>query len=412
LFPYFYPATTLFFQKSLINFIGWISRKKQQMKVLTSFFICSVAIILLEGCSASKPVALPDAPMAERPKNIILLIGDGMGLSQITAALYSNNNHLNLETMPFIGFHKTYSSDDLVTDSAAGATAFASGIKTYNNAIGLNKDSLPVKTILEEAKEFGLAAGLIATSTIVHATPAAFAAHAKSREYYEEIASDMAESNVDLLIGGGKKYFDRREYDNRDITKELTQKGYRISDYSQEDIITAKFDPAKPLIFFTADKQPLTVTAGRDYLPLATRKALNFLEKRSDKGFFLMVEGSQIDWACHANDAKLSIRETLDFDKAVGEALAFARSHGNTLVIVTADHETGGLSVIEVSKMNRLECAFTTINHTATMVPVFAFGPMAQQFAGIFENTAIYKKMRAAFGFPEVQTSATSSYQK
>jgi alkaline phosphatase len=382
------------------------------MRFLRSFFILAIAITLLEACSSSKAIAVPDAPLAEKPKNIILLIGDGMGLAQITAALYSNNNRLNITEMPFVGFHKTYSTDDLVTDSAAGATAFASGIKTYNNAIGLNKDSLPVKTILEEAKELGLATGLIATSTIVHATPAAFAAHAKSREFYEEIASDMAESNVDLLVGGGKKYFDRREYDNRDITTELIKKGYRVSDYSQEDIGTAKWDPAKPFVFFTADKQPLTVAAGRDYLSYTTRKALTYLEKRSDKGFFLMVEGSQIDWACHANDAKLSIKETLDFDKAVGEALAFARSHGNTLVIVTADHETGGLSINEGSKMNRLECSFTTINHTATMVPVFAFGPMAQKFAGIFENTMIYKKMCAALGFPEPQNPAASSYQK
>lgn len=348
--------------------------------------------------------------MPERPKNIILMIGDGMGLSQISAAMFSNNAKLNLEQMPVLGFHKSYSYDDLVTDSAAGATAFACGIKTFNGAIGVDKDTLGVKTILEEAEENGLATGLIATSTIVHATPAAFIAHVVSREQYEEIAVDMLKTEVDLLVGGGKKYFDRREMDNRNLYEEFAQKGYKVTDYSQEEMHEMRWDHTQNLMYLTADKHPLNVGAGRDYLPFATRRGLEFLEKRSKgKGFFIMIEGSQIDWACHANDGKLAVKEALDFDKAIGEALNFARSHGNTLVIVTADHECGGMALNPGSKMNKIEAAFTTINHTASMIPVFAYGPMSKQFAGIFENTTINDKMRKAFGFPAKEQTYSGS---
>jgi alkaline phosphatase len=316
--------------------------------------------------------------------------------------MFSNNAKLNLEQMPVLGFHKSYSYDDLVTDSAAGATAFACGIKTFNGAIGVDKDTLGVKTILEEAEENGMATGLIATSTIVHATPAAFIAHVVSREQYEEIAVDMLKTQVDLLIGGGKKYFDRRDMDNRNLYEELAQKGYKVTDYSLEDMHEMRWDASENLVYLTADKHPLNVGAGRDYLPFATRRGLEFLEKRGkDKGFFIMIEGSQIDWACHANDGKLAIKEALDFDRAVGEALNFARTRGNTLVIVTADHECGGMALNPGSKMNKVETAFTTINHTASMIPVFAYGPMSKQFAGIFENTSIHQKMRKALGFAE-----------
>lgn len=357
--------------------------------------------IILSACGSPTPLTtVVETPQSEKPKNIVLIIGDGMGLSQISTALYSNNGHLNLEQFPITGLHKSYSFDDLVTDSAAGATAFACGCKTFNGAIGLTKDSIPCKTILEEAEERGLATGLIATSTIVHATPAAFISHVVSREQYEEIALDMAKTEVDLLIGGGKKYFDRRDMDERNLYKEFEKKGYYVSDYSYEEIGSLRFDPNKNLLYLTADKHPLNVEAGRDYLSYATRRSLEYLEKKSgDKGFFLMIEGSQIDWACHANDYRLAIKETLDLDRAIGEALAFAKNRGNTLVIVTADHECGGLALNPGSKMNRVEGAFTTINHTASLIPVFAFGPQAKKFAGIYENTAIHEKMRRALSF-------------
>lgn len=371
---------------------------KRLLKQISIKILLLSSVSLFGACGGTQ-VVLDTTP--NRPLNVILMIGDGMGLSQISAAMYSNGAKLNLEQMPVLGFHKSYSYDDLVTDSAAGATAFACGIKTFNGAIGVDKDTLGVKTILEEAEERGLATGLIATSTIVHATPAAFIAHVVSREQYEEIAADVMKTEVDLLIGGGKKYFDRREIDTRNLYEELAQKGYKVSDYSQEDLHDMRWDPSQNLVYLTADKHPLNVAAGRDYLPFATRRGLEFLEKRSKgKGFFMMIEGSQIDWACHANDGKLAIKEALDFDKAIGEALNFARTRGNTLVIVTADHECGGMALNPGSRMNKIETAFTTINHTASMIPVFAYGPMSKQFAGIFENNSINDKMRKALGFP------------
>ncbi|MCA9561761.1 MAG: alkaline phosphatase [Myxococcales bacterium] len=370
--------------------------------LLGALFIAS----LFQACKAPESgVALPGE--APRPaKNIILLIGDGMALPQISAALYSNNNKLNLEQFSIIGFHKPYSANDLITDSAAGATAFACGVKTYNGSIGMNYDTLPCVTILEELDSQGYATGLVATSTIVHATPAAFISHQPIRVFYEAIAADFLKVDIDLAIGGGKRYFDRREDDDRDLVKELRQKGYFVSDYFKEDLKQVTPTSNRPFIYFTADKHPLTHAAGRDYLPDATNLAISFLRRRSDKGFFLMVEGSQIDWGGHSNDGGLLVDETLDFDRAVGEALRFARRDGETLVLVTGDHESGGLAIDPGSEMNKLKLDFTTNGHTAAMVPVFAYGPSAELFSGIYENTEIYHKMKQALGKTDEATSS------
>ncbi len=339
------------------------------------------------------------------------MIGDGMGLTQISAALYSNGNKLHLEQFPVAGLHKSYSSDDLITDSAAGATAFSAGVKTYNGAIGVNQDGMPVKTILEEAEERGLATGLVATSSITHATPASFIAHVKSRADMQDIAEDFLRTEIDLFIGGGKKYFDRREKDNRNLYQELQTKGYRITDYSKEELQKVTLDFDRNFAYFTADAEPLPFAQGRDYLLPASRLAPIFLDKRSNKGFFLMIEGSQIDWGGHANDSDYIISETIDFDNAIGAVLEFAKEDGETLVIITADHETGGYAINTGSQMGKIVGAFTTDKHTASLIPVFAYGPGAELFAGIYENTAIYDKMRYALGFkgqPKMETAASS----
>lgn len=339
--------------------------------------------------------------MIKHPKNIILMIGDGMGLTQITAGLYSNNNQLNLERFPVVGLHKSYCSNRLVTDSAAGATAFSTGHKTYYTAVGVGPDTIPLPTILEEAEEHQLATGLVTTSTIVHATPAAFIAHVAYRGEYERIAASFLETEIDLFIGGGKKYFDRRE-DDRDLLKELTAKDYQISSYFDEELDEMSIDINKNMGYFTSDSDPLTVEQGRSYLPPASALACNFLEQHSkNQGFFLMIEGAQIDWGGHGNNSDYIINEVIDFDKAIGEVLDFAIKDGNTLVIITADHETGGYAINPGSKMDSIVPAFTTDQHTAALIPVFAFGPSAELFAGIYENTAIYTKMRQAFGFGE-----------
>lgn len=355
------------------------------------------------------PTVAYTAPLQSKPKNVILMIGDGMGLGQISAGLYSNDNRLNLESFPVVGFHKSHSASDLITDSAAGATAFACGVKTYNNAIGLTADTLPCYSILEEAEDRGLATGMVVTSQITNATPAAFVAHQPLRVMNENIAADILNTDIDLIIGGGLSYFIDRAFDNRNLRKELEAKNFLVYDYNQGNIQRVKIDPEKKFAFFTAENLPAGINIGRNYLPYASQIAAQFLAQKSEEGFFLMIEGSQIDWAAHANDAQWLIKEMLDFDRTIGLILEFAKKRGDTLVIVTADHETGGVAISDKSKMNRLKLDFTTNHHTAALIPVFAYGPGAKSFSGIFDNTQIYHKMRAALQWENLPDGMTES---
>jgi alkaline phosphatase len=308
---------------------------------------------------------------------------------------------LALAKFPVIGFHKSHAANELITDSAAGGTAIACGIKTNNGNIGTDENGLPTLSILEELDSINYSTGMIVTSSIVHATPAAFAAHRARREMYEEIALDYLDANVDLLIGGGRQYFQNREMDDRDLVNEFENKGYVVMDQLYTTMNKIKWPLDKNLLYFTADKQPLTVSGGRNYLSFAVRQGVQYLEQKSNKGFFLLVEGSQIDWMNHANDGRGVVMETLDFDRAIWEAIQYANKKGNTLVLVTADHESGGMSIEADSRMNKLKFGFTTNGHTAAMIPVFAYGPGANLFRGIYENTTIYHKMRAALGLKE-----------
>ncbi|WP_238751223.1 alkaline phosphatase [Neolewinella maritima] len=345
--------------------------------------------------------AVPAMTRADRgPKNIILMIGDGMGISQISAGLYSNNNRLNLERFPVIGLHKSYSGDNLITDSAAGATAFSSGVKTYNGAIGVDMDTLPVTTILEMAEAAGMPTGLVATSSIVHATPASFYAHARYRKNYEEIAADLLHTDIDLFIGGGSKFFERREMDTLNLSDALRQGGSTVASFVDTDLKDLNVENARRVAYYSADSEPLPYSQGRDYLVDASKLAVEFLHVKdsSDLGFFLMIEGSQIDWGGHSNDSDYIISEMLEFDRAIGEVLNFAQRNGETLVIVTADHETGGYAIQNGSEMGRIDGAFTSDYHTADLIPVFAYGPGAERFAGIYENTAVFDKMKLLYG--------------
>jgi alkaline phosphatase len=363
--------------------------------------LTTALVLLFSSCTKQLSTDLTKTPPNGYPKNIILMVGDGMGLTQVTAGMYMNGNKLNLEQFQYIGLHKSYPKDkDLITDSAAGATAFASGVKTYNAAIGLDADTLPRKTILETAEAHGLATGLVATCAITHATPAAFIAHQKHRDMYEAIASDFLKTEFDLLIGGGEKHFTQRK-DNRNLVKELEGKGYTVIDSAKTPNIDnlSLLDYTQNVAYFTAGVHPKKASEGRTYLPIASKKAVNFLSKKSTKGFFMMIEGSQIDWGGHANQSDYIINEMLDFDKAIGEVLEFAKRDGNTLVIVTADHETGGYSINKGSVFGKLETKFTSDYHTGTLIPVYAYGPGAAQFAGIYENTAIFDKMMRLFGW-------------
>lgn len=375
------------------------------MYILLKISFAFTFLLLLVGCKSNTSISYDldekGKEFQDYPTNIILLIGDGMGLTQISAAMYSNNNRLALAKFPVIGFHKSHAANELITDSAAGGTAIACGIKTNNGNIGTDENGLPTLSILEELDSMKFSTGMIVTSTIVHATPAAFAAHRARREMYEEIALDYLDANVDLLIGGGRQYFQNREMDDRDLVNEFENKGYVVMDQLYTTMNKIKWPLDKNLLYFTADKQPLTVSGGRNYLSFAVRQGVQYLEQKSNKGFFLLVEGSQIDWMNHANDGRGVVMETLDFDRAIWEAIQYANRNGNTLVLVTADHESGGMSIEADSKMNKLKYGFTTNGHTAAMIPVFAYGPGSNLFRGIYENTSIYHKMRTALGLKE-----------
>lgn len=332
---------------------------------------------------------------AEKPKNIVLLIGDGMGITQVTAAMYHHPQPLHMERFPVIGLMKTHSASSRVTDSAAAGTALASGIKTYNGGLGVNTDTLPVQSILEKLNLKGYTTGLVATCYITHATPAAFFAHQKSRNMYEEIATDLLKTDIDLFIAGGRDHFDKRKNDERNLVKELEEKGYHISDIADTSLDKLDVTKINKLGYFTAGEHPEKKMEGRDWLPDATSFSLDFLKAKSDKGFFVMIESSQIDWAGHDQDITYNLTETLDFDEAIGRALNFAQRDKETLIIVLADHETGGLGLNQVNLETReIDGGWTTGGHTATMVAVMAYGPGAHLFSGIYDNTDVYKKIK------------------
>lgn len=382
------------------------------MKQTKSIFLLFSIIVSVISCTpqynAQQTFLQNPHVDAKKPKNIILMIGDGMGLSQITAGYYMNNGKLNLEQFPYVGLHINYPAEDstIITDSAAGATAFSIGEKTYNGAIGVAKDSTYRETIMETAKKKGMATGLVATCNIQHATPASFVAHVKSRADYEPISNDIVNADVDFIVGGGKRYFDNRKMDTLNLLTRMAKKGYQIVDWTHSDIDSIKINKNK-FFYLTANDQPLTAEQGRDYLPKASKIACDFLNNKTKKGFFMMIEGSQIDWGGHAARTSYIVTEMLDFDKAIGEVLEFAKKDGNTLVIVTADHETGGFALIKGSKMNAIKGGFGdnkpdksgSIYHTCAFIPVFAFGPGAEKFTGTYQNTEIYHKMKALLGF-------------
>ena len=328
-------------------------------------------------------------------KNIIFLIGDGMGTSQVYAGLVANKGELYLKTMPVSGYSKTNSSDNLITDSAAGATAFSIGEKTYNGAIGVDKNEVPKKTILEMASEKGFSTGLVATCAITHATPASFIAHQKNRGMQEEIAADFLKTDIDLIIGGGRKYFDQRK-DGRNLLTEFQDKGYDVI----PSMDSLKYTKSKRVVALIAEDHQQPVALGRgDMSVQASQYAINKLSENK-KGFFLMIEGSQIDWGGHDNNTSYIVTEMLDFDKTIGEVLKFAADDGETLVVVTADHETGGFSINGGNLSDGVvEGKFTTGGHTGVMVPVFAYGPKAELFSGIIENTDIYFKFKEVLGW-------------
>ncbi len=325
----------------------------------------------------------------EKPPNIILMIGDGMGLSHISAGMYANGNRTVLEEFEYVGLSKTHSLNYLITDSAASATAMASGVKTLNKVVGMDGDNNKQKTILEICKEKDYNVGLVVTSEIVHATPACFYANNQSRYDYEDIALQLSKHSVDLFVGGGEDFFNKRK-DKRNLLEEMSTYTF-VSDLAEFNNSSSK-----KIGFFTYPGEPPSKNQGREpSLDSLTEISLKKISK--DKSFFIMIEGSQIDWGAHDNSLNYILSEYKEFDLAISKALDFAKADGNTLVIVTADHETGGLSLSGGNvNRSRVRADFTSGGHTGSMVPVFSFGPYSELFRGIYENTAIFDKMLSA----------------
>lgn len=352
-------------------------------------------LLLLSACN---PEGRRLSKKQTEARNVILLIGDGMGLTQVSTAYHFSEDPSNFSRFPVIGLHNPQPTSHKITDSAAGATAFSTGYKSFNSAIGVDADSTARETVLEIAARRGKRTGVIATSTITHATPASFYAHVENRNYHEEIARQFAAAPIDFAAGGGFQYFARRE-DGLNLLDTLASRGMSWDTTTLDRRLVNE----QRYAFLLGPDSLHSMRGGRgDFLPRATEMAISHLSSDPD-GFFLMVEGSQIDWGGHANNAEYIITEVADFDRTIGAVLDFAEKDGNTLVVVTADHETGGFALSSLQVYGKrdygyLNPTFSTGGHTAALIPVFAYGPGAEEFMGIYENSEIFGKIMRAMG--------------
>lgn len=395
----------------------------------------SMRTLLLAACLT---VSLPlSAFSQDLPKNVIVFIGDGAGASYWTLARFAADA-LAVEEFKVMGLVDTRSSDFWITDSAAGATAFSTGVRTYNGAIGVGPDSAAVPTVLEMARDQGRATGLVSTSSVTHATPASFAAHVTARSMEFEIARQMVENEVDVILGGGWRWFDpSTRPDSVDLLGRIREGHTYIT--TPDELAGLESDLTRLVGLFAENHMP-AAPERTPSLPEMTRTAIEVLSRDAD-GFFLMVEASQPDWRGHSNEPIGAVTaEMLDMDRSIAEALRFQASNRETLILVMADHETGGLavevsddstrfvetaetlinavielraaterssSVADIDQVTgsmidyarelsaearqagrslNLSADYTTRSHTGQMIPLFAKGPGAERFGGIIDN--------------------------
>lgn len=336
---------------------------------------------------------------AQKPKNVIILIGDGMGPVQIeTLKWLRADSTTNILQFPYIGYSQTYSLNDSITDSAAGGSALSTGKKTKNGYIAMNDDGSYNQTIFEWAKQYQMATGIVVSCGLTHATPACFYAHVSDRNQYESIAYQLVNSDIDFAAGGQRNHFlAEKRNDKMNIIDSLEKRNYTIIN-NLNNLSTCN---ANKIIALVSKKHPLSASKRNNMLSVCTTKALSVLSNDSN-GFVLMIEGSQIDWACHINNFSYFKEEIIDFDNVVKIVYDFAKANGETLVIVTADHECGDMKLSdEIKQIDKKEAyqhvneyaSFHSINHTNINVPVFAYGPGAENFQGIMENTSIFDKI-------------------
>ena len=360
------------------------------MKRTLYMLLCA---LLMQGL----PAAAQPAPSSPTPvRNVILMIGDGMGLAQVASWMIENRYEpVAFDRAQYTAICKTYSANNRVTDSGAAATAIATGVKTKNSRIGVDPAGKNVENIAELAKAKGKALGIVVTSYVADATPAAFLAHTDDRYNAPAIIQGIINTKPDILAGGGRGYFERQD-DGSYPLKELQKAGYHYAATPEEFYAIDR----TPLIGLFAEKY-MEEASKRDsaYLARATAHTLELLDKHS-AGFFAMIEGSQIDGACHGNDAERMIDEMQDFDRAVNVAFDFADAHPGTLVLVAADHETGGLTIVSndrdfTASESGIKYEYSTSSHSGSPIILYAYGTGAENFSGVIENTDIFRRVKA-----------------
>lgn len=341
---------------------------------------------LSEGIDTYRPTHRNDGGKG-RIRNVIFLIGDGMGLSQITAAAYANCG-LTLMNFNYIGLQRNNALGAFTTDSAAGGSALATGERHANRHISMTEQGEAVPSLSDWFRGKGLPVGVVTLGNAVDATPTAFYGHSVERDNADELTRCLLDTPVDLLCGSGIRQFTERG-DGIDLIGELS-KSYRFV-RSIDEINAAE----GRVVCIDERMDEAAEESNLGLLAEATRAAIDKLQERGDKGFFLMVEGAKIDYAGHSRCLPGSVIEMLSFDLAVAEALKFADENGQTLVVVTADHETGGLVLLDGDEQSgRIMGAYTTDDHTPAMLPVFAYGPGADRFCGTYLNTEIARRIR------------------
>ena len=359
----------------------------------------------------------------KKAKMVILLIGDGMSASQITSYRLLKegpNGRIAVDNFPISGIVLTHSADAIITDSASSATAYSTGSKTKNGFLGVDQEGRILENLTEKLDNFGFVSALISTSEVTHATPAAFSSHVDSRRNTDEISSQMLESKVATILGGGRKFFLSAENggkrkDKRDLLEEA-KKSHKILMHKHELDITG-ITPSDRILGLFADEHLRDEENPDNHSSEPTlTEMLRFSLERAEaaidnqcRGSFVMVEGSQVDWAGHANNIDYLERELKEFDEATRYALEYAKKNPDTLVVVTADHETGGLLIEPIAlsyyKGNNIKFSFNTAigggSHTGVPVPVYAHGPGSLNFSGTLDNTDVYRAILSALDLTE-----------
>ena len=326
-------------------------------------------------------VKVQEPPQSNAVKNIIFLIGDGMGLEQVSCAWVLNHGKLNLDNMSHVGLSRTWCTNELITDSGAGGTALAAGQKTAYSHVGTAPDTTDLYSILVDAAKVGKKTGTVVTCHFADATPCDFCCHNEFRYNQDDLIADYVTCGVDYLAGGGLDWFTVNRKDGRDITKEMADAGYTVA-LTEEELMAAQL----PVIgILSPDNLPVAGERG-DLFRRMVAQGLDQLSQ-NENGFVMMIEGSCIDDWLHGNDIEKAMEELLDFDRTLGDVLEFAAKDGHTLVVVTADHNTGAITLQDGNlEKGEIGVHFGSESHNGIAVPVYAWGPGSEKFTGIREN--------------------------